>query len=146
MSELVKSLGDNNFELAKPTIGRPSSFTQEKADEICDLLSDGKSLRSVCAMEGMPPKITVLRWLRTNEDFRVQYARAKDESADSHADDITDISDDKSEDPQSRRVRIDARKWVASKLTPKKYGDKLEAKVEHSGGVTLTVGQSDPDL
>lgn len=167
MNELTKSLGDNNHELAKPTIGRPSDFTQELADKICDLLSDGISLRRVCSMESMPSKVTVLRWIRINEEFRNQYTRAKEESADAHGDDILDIADDGTNDwtealdsdgkPTGRmvanhdhinrsRLRVDARKWIASKLKPKKYGDKLEAKVEHSGGVTLTVGQSDPDL
>jgi hypothetical protein len=107
-------------------IGRPSEFNAELGDRICERLADGESLRAVCRSEDMPDKVTVFRWLRTYEDFRNQYARAKDESADALADDILDIADEKLEDPQSRRVRIDARKWIASKLKPKKYGDKLE--------------------
>lgn len=139
-----------------PKIGRPSDYTQELADRICDLLSDGISLRRVCSMESMPAKITVLRWLRIHEDFRTQYARAKEESADTHADDMTDIADDGSNDwtealdkdgePTGRmvpnldhiarsRLRVDTRKWIAAKLKPKKYGEKIEH--EHSGKLSL---------
>jgi hypothetical protein len=63
------------------------------------------------------------------------YARAKEDSADVNADEIREISDNLDEDPNSRRVRIDARKWIAAKLKPRKYGDKIEI------GGTLTLGQ-----
>lgn len=107
-------------------MGRPSDFTQELADRICARLADGDSLRKVCKSEDMPDKATVFRWLRTNEAFCDQYTRAKEESADSWADDIVDIADgEPSADVQRDRLRVDARKWAASKLKPKKYGDKL---------------------
>jgi hypothetical protein len=139
-----------------PKIGRPSDYTQELADRICDLLSDGISLRRVCSMESMPAKITVLKWIRTKEDFAAQYARAKAEAADTYADDMTDIADDGSNDwtealnkdgePTGRmvpnldhiarsRLRVDTRKWIAAKLKPKKYGEKIE--LEHSASDNL---------
>jgi hypothetical protein len=107
-------------------MGRPSDYSQELADVICAQLSDGKSLRSICRQESMPSTTTIFNWLRTNEPFLEQYARAKEESADALADDMLEIADDLSEEAQSRRVRVDTRKWIASKLKPKKYGDKLE--------------------
>jgi hypothetical protein len=117
-----------------------SEFTQEIADTICAQLSDGKSLRSVCRQPEMPALSTVFKWLRVFPSFAEQYARAKDEGADAMAEDIMDISD---EEPRMtinkagaevvdsgyetfRKTRIDVRKWAASKLKPKKYGDKLE--------------------
>lgn len=109
--------------------GRPSIFTQELADRICNLLSEGWSLRKVCELDEMPDKMTVLVWLRTKPDFLSQYTRAKDESADSLADDIEAIAQDVLAgrvDPNAARVAIDAKKWVASKLKPKKYGDKID--------------------
>lgn len=107
-------------------MSRPSEYTQEKADTICGLLSDGMSLRSICRDESMPSVPTVFKWMRDYPEFLNQYARAKGESADAMTEDILEIADDKTEDANSRRVRIDARKWIASKLKPKKYGDKLE--------------------
>lgn len=127
-------------------IGRPSLYSQELADEICSQLSGGKSLRSVCLQESMPSARTVFSWLRDKPDFLQQYEKSKEESSDALADEMIDIADDQEEDAQSRRVRIDTRKWIASKLKPKKYGDKLDAKIEHSGGVTLTIGAVDPNL
>ena len=123
--------------------GRPSKYSKKLSDEICAQLADGKSLRTVCLPDDMPDKATVFRWLRTNEEFRDQYARAKEESADALTDEMLDIADDGSNDWMKRhgkdeedywvvngehvqrsRIRIDTRKWIASKLKPKKYGDK----------------------
>lgn len=125
--------------------GRPSSFTQEIADEICARLSDGQSMRSICREESMPCMTTVFKWLRENEGFAQQYARAKDETADAMSEDILDIADDVTEDPQSRRVRIDARKWIASKLKPKKYGDKLDLNADIKGSLAVTIAAGPKD-
>jgi hypothetical protein len=125
--------------------GRPTDYTQDLADEICSQLSEGKSMHRVCVSDDMPDKRTVFRWLRTNEEFCHQYEAAKAESADFLAEEIIEISDDgtndwmerersdgstyemvNSEHIQRSRLRVDARKWIASKLKPKKYGDKTE--------------------
>jgi len=106
--------------------GRPTTYSKALAARICGQLADGKSLRKVCEPASMPSKSTVFLWLANRDDFSDQYARAKEESADSHADDIIDIADDPEIHPQDKRVRIDARKWLASKLKHRKYGDKLE--------------------
>ena len=132
--------------------GRPSTFTQDLADRICAELAEGRSMRSVLRDDGMPSMTTVFRWLRENETFQQQYARAKEEAADSLADEIVDIADERdgkaimaegeevavvfdSTAVARNRLRIDARKWIAAKLKPKKYGDKLD--LEHSGKVDL---------
>lgn len=117
-------------------MSRPSSFSEEIADDICQRIADGKSLRSICSHEGMPSRESVRRWLADNENFRGQYARAREEQADYYADEIIEIAD-LAEDPQKARVQIDARKWKASKMAPKKYGDK----VEHEHGVTDQFGE-----
>ena len=133
--------------------GRPSDYTQELADQICEQLADGLSLRSVCLAEDMPDKSTVFRWLRTHDEFRDQYERAKAESADALIDEMLDIADDGSNDWMKRsgkdeedywvvngehvqrsRLRLDARKWIASKLKPKKYGDKTTTEVTGADG------------
>ena len=110
-------------------MGRPSEFTQEKADEICDWLENGGSLRGYCKDEAHPGFTTVKRWLREHETFRAQYAQARDDQADTYADAVVEIADDEDIAPEHKRLMIDARKWAAGKLKPKTYGDK----VEHSG-------------
>lgn len=118
-------------------IGRPTDFTQELADLICAELASGKSLRTVCGAENMPDKATVFRWLRQYQPFCDQYTRAKEEGCEAWADEMLDIADstpsvitgmDKSDSARvhAEQLRIDTRKWVLSKLKPKKYGDKLD--------------------
>lgn len=117
-------------------IGRPTIFTQELADEICFQLSQGKSLRSVCRMEGMPAGETIFRWFREKPFFNEQYAKAKQEATDALAEDIQDISDEALEGIQNspsdsarvkaQQLRIDTRKWIMAKMKPKKYGDKVD--------------------
>ncbi len=86
----------------------------------------------------MPTATTVFRWLASDADFREQYTRAREDQADTFVDEIIHIADTV-EDAQAARVRIDARKWVAGKQRPKKYGDKLD--VEHGGTVTVTINK-----
>lgn len=124
-------------------IGRPSEYTQEIGDRICDQIATSHaSLRTVCKPEDMPATVTVLRWLRDFESFRIQYARAKAEQASLGVEEMYEISDDGTNDfyvdektgkikvdhenIQRSRLRVDTRKWVASKLLPKIYGDKLD--------------------
>lgn len=105
--------------------GRPSDYTEDKAQQLCAYLCTGMSLRTACKQKDMPDPKTVYKWMADNPEFLQQYARAKEESADALVEEMLDIADDQEEDAASRRVRIDTRKWIASKLKAKKYGDKL---------------------
>lgn len=126
--------------------GRPSSFTQEVADAICERLADGQSLREICQDEDMPNRATVFRWLAKFKEFSDQYAHAREEQADSLFDEILSIADDGRNDWMEKhgkegenigwqengealrrsQLRIDARKWMAGKLRPKRYGDRTQ--------------------
>jgi hypothetical protein len=136
-------------------MARPTDYNQEIADKICEAISDGQSLRSICSAENMPNKATVFRWLDKHKEFGDQYARARDEQAETLADDIVSIADSagnplmlddvpllKDGEPvmyadasavAHARLKVDARKWVASKLKPKKYGDKIDIDQKVSG-------------
>lgn len=148
-------------------MGRQSTFTQEVADEICERLSDGESLRAICSEDGMPRKATVFRWLGENERFRDQYARAREVQADALFDDVLSIADDSRNDwmrshgeddagwvangdnIRRSQIRIDARKWMAGKLRPKKYGDFKAVELTGADGGPLQVSAallSDEDL
>ncbi|WP_211216090.1 hypothetical protein [Brevundimonas naejangsanensis] len=123
------------------------------ADAICERLADGESLRSICSDDEMPAKSTVFKWLGLIPAFADQYARARETQADSLADDIVDIADNKALEPNDKRVRIDARKWLAGKLRPKAYGDKVavvggdktDAPIRHSHSFDLSAA-SDEEL
>lgn len=121
----------------KQRLGRPSGYSQKLANEICGQLSEGYSLRKILKEDNMPSMATVFNWLSVHEQFLEQYTRAKNETADALAEDIQDIADRtlKGEyDPNAARVAIDAYKWTAAKLKPKKYGEKLD---HTSGGKEL---------
>lgn len=141
--------------------GRPSEYTKEIAIKIFEQISTtSKSLKTICKPEDMPSVRTVLKWLAEGDsaegrpelkEFVRQYAYAKQEQADFLAEEIIEIADDGSNDlmklhgnmvenkevTNRSRLRVDARKWIASKLKPKKYGDRLDVNPE--GGLTIHV-------
>lgn len=130
-------------------IGRPSDYTDEKAAEICDLIASGKALSSICKAEGMPGVTTVFRWLDAHEQFRKDYARAREAQADFLAEETLEIADDSAKDftgegfnsehVQRSRLRVDTRKWWASKVAPKKYGERLDHNVGGNVGLTVNI-------
>lgn len=128
--------------------GRPTKFTRELANDICRRIMNGESLRQICADDHMPDRTTVHAWLSENEEFSNHYAHARDIQADTYADDITAIADEAvdRDTAAAAKVRVDARKWVASKLKPKKYGDKLDLDAHVDGKLTIqTVNYADAD-
>lgn len=124
--------------------GRPSGYTQEIADVICERLANGESLRRICEGEDMPHLATVMRWLGANKDFCEQYARARELQAEFIFDQMAEIADDgtndwmasnapdcegykfNSEHVSRSKLRIDTRKWMLAKMAPRKYGDKQQ--------------------
>lgn len=110
-------------------MSRPSDYTPEIAGRICELLSNGMSLRKICEMDWAPDRVTVFRWIQAHTEFRSQYAQAREAQAETWADELIDLADN-ADDSQKARLQIDTRKWVASKLLPKKYGERQQ--IEHS--------------
>lgn len=106
--------------------GRPSSFTQEVADLICErIIESDYGLEQICAADDLPSVRTVYRWLESNEDFRQEYARAKEVQG--HVQAERGLKEAlTATDAAIGRLKWDARRWTASKLAPKQYGDKLE--------------------
>lgn len=138
--------------------GRPSKYSLELAKEICKLIAHGKSVVSICQKEGMPNYTTVRDWIANNEEFSNLYARAKEDQADYLAEEIIAIADDSSEDElfvdtndgsakrvqnsefiNRSRLRVDTRKWIASKLKPKKYGDRMQVAGDSDAPLTIRI-------
>ena len=125
-------------------VGRPTTYTPELTDKICSLLAEGKSVRYIADLEDMPASSTIFEWLRKIPEFTEQYEKAKEESADALVAEMLDIASEMpmiyEADAEGKmvatkldsagiarnRLRVDVIKWQASKLKPKKYGDKLE--------------------
>lgn len=125
--------------------GRPSMYTTELGLEICKRLAAPESLLSICRDEGMPDRSTVMEWVLTNPEFSNNYMRARDLQTEAFVDEIPDIADNGTNDWMQRqnfdgaevgwhlngeaqarsRLRIDARKWIAGQMKPKKYGNRV---------------------
>ena len=110
-------------------------YSPEVVAELLDRIADGASLRTVCAQDDMPSRQSWRRWMREHPELRDQYAHARADRASARADEIVEIADDEDIPVESRKVRIDARKWEASKLDRASYGDRQQ--VEHSGSLSL---------
>jgi len=138
----------------KKPAGRPSSFTQELADEICDRVIVGEPVRQIALLDHMPAEGTIYRWLVNIPSFQEQYTRAKEAQAERFAEELLEIADDGTNDWIERenergrviktidqeainrsRLRVEARKWLMGKMKPKKYGDHIDVT---SGGEKIT--------
>lgn len=127
-------------------VGRPTKFSKEMAGLICrKVATTTDGLRKICARSpDIPTSETIREWRLDFPEFSAQYAEAKRLQADLLAEEILDISDDDSQDEiidqngnikfnseyvQRSRLRVDSRKWIAAKLMPKVYGDKMQNEV-----------------
>lgn len=125
-------------------------------EEICVRTFDGESMRSICRDPAMPSRERLYRELHENPDFAARYARARDGLYQTWAEEILEIADDGTTDYvakigrngheymavdqehiQRSRLRVDARRWLLSKLMPSQFGDRVDH--QHSGEVTQRV-------
>ena len=126
--------------------GRPSDYTPELADEICLRILDDESLRSICRDPKMPDKTTVLRWLAKHDEFRTQYAQARELQAESGFDDIEDLAASATpETVQVVKLQVDTRKWCLARKAPKKYGDKISQEITGKDGGPVVIQATDLD-
>lgn len=136
-------------ELQEPTPiknreGRPSKYSKKLVVEFCKRIAQGNSLRTVCLAEDMPSANSIFYWFSIHPEFLQQYQRATEARAEAMAEDILDISDDGSNDymiitkgkhsynvedkevTNRSKLRVETRKWLMSKMKPKKYGERLD--------------------
>lgn len=118
-------------------MARPSDFTQEIADEICArVMESDYGLEQICEADDLPSARTVFRWLAAHETFRQQYAHAKETQGHVQADrGLKDALT--ATDASLGRLKFDARKWAASKLAPKQYGEAMQVKHADANGEKL---------
>jgi hypothetical protein len=120
------------------------TYNSELAARVCELMIEGVSLRKICEMQGMPSRRAIFNWLDTNEQFRAKYELARQMQAEWLTHEILTIADDASEDfvinergeqvvnheaINRSRLRVDTRKWIASKILPRQYGDRVTADI-----------------
>ena len=126
-------------------MARPSLYTPELAEHICDLIAKGVPLNRFSEREDVPDDSTVYRWLGAHSEFREMYAHARERMADRFAEEVVTIADEA--DPETMRgieharTRIDARKWAAAKAAPKKYGDLRRTELSGPDGGAIKTEQ-----
>ena len=141
----------------KNPVGAPTTYNTHITSIICIRIAEGESLREIVKTAGMPDRTVIYDWLLRHPEFANQYARAREEQADTLADEIIAIADESPETVEVRdkngkvldikidsgyvnyqRQRIDARKWTAMKLKPKKYGDRVALEGVEDGAAIKT--------
>ena len=127
---------------AKHPGGRPSLYSEELADLICEKLTEGLSLRKICMLDGFPKASAVYTWLDKHPEFADKYTRAREVATEDMLEDILEIADHPELDPNDKRIRIDTRKWAMGKLKPKKYGEKQTLEHGNKDGEALKVDMS----
>lgn len=140
--------GVKKTETTKRKVGRPTKKTDVLMNELCALIAQrGMSVKAACKEVGLNFS-TFWDWLNADIEFANRYARAKELQAEAFADEIVEIADQPPElvvddegaaridsaFVQYQKLRIDSRKWVASKLVPKKYGEKIQQEVTGANG------------
>lgn len=116
-------------------MARPSKYSAAKADAICDRLINGESLRAICEDAEMPDRSTVLRWMNADDDFAAKCAHARLLQADLMDDMILETAQACTpETAIADRVKISAYQWRASKLAPKRYGEKTTTELTGADG------------
>jgi hypothetical protein len=117
-------------------------YSEEVAHEVCEAIASSScGLETICKQNPHFPKpSTIYQWLRKHKKFAEFYARAKQDQITVFIEDIIEISQNKSDDSfiddmtkkrisnpsavQRSRLEIDTKKWLASKLVPKIYGER----------------------
>ena len=139
-----------NLPVVKPKIGRPSKYTKEIAEDICNKLSEGIPLREICRQDGYPAWRTIYDWMRRDSDLSTAIAHARDLGYDNLAEECLHIADNimlgetvsESEDSNGkavvtvsrgdllghRKLQIETRLKLLAKFNPKKYGDSMTHK------------------
>lgn len=149
-------------------MGRKSTYNEKMADVICQEIAQGQSLKKICERDDRPDQKTVFNWLHKYPEFLQKYARAREAQMDAMSEEILEIADTPIEGERTeegtnaeggysktiredmlghRRLQVDARKWLMSKLAPKKYGDKLvtEQSGPDGGPVEMVITWKEPD-
>ena len=122
------------------------AISQQQRDTIITELATGASLRSACITADVASPAKVLKLASEDAQFGEHYAHAREAGYKLLADKLLEVADDDSIEPNSRRIMVDTRKWMLSKMLPKLYGDKLDLSGTLTAQVTLQVTQQDEKL
>lgn len=114
-------------------MSRPTDYTPELAERICQHIAGGESLRSFCRSPGEPHVATVCRWIIKHDEFREQYAHAREAAGYAHGDGVIEVVEavrNGDVDAQTARAMMDGLKWAAERMAPKSHSSRQE--IDHT--------------
>src|ERR1017187_8320776 len=140
--------------------GRPPIQTEKIVKTLCERLSIGRSLNSICKDGDMPCITTVMKWLSSDESFAAKYARAREVQAEYLLDELIEIADTpklgiktvtkdsgvettEGDMIEHRRLQVDVRKWAIARMYPRKYNERLMQ--EKESGELKVIIENSPD-
>jgi hypothetical protein len=142
------------------TRGQRVPYSRDLADTLLERLGAGETMSDICRDPAMPARSSVMRWISEDKDgFGRLYEVAREMQAHELAESILTISDDgrndwmlknaahdagwvaNGENVQRSRLRVDARKWIVSKILPKQYGDVTRNELSGPVGGPIAVRQ-----
>ena len=118
--------------------GRPTMYTHELALAICDALEQGKTLIDIAEPANMPDTSTIRQWMvnNANGEFAAMSARAREAGADALVAEAQRLLDDATRDDiMVVRERVAHLRWRATRLNPRRYGDR--AQIDLSGDLAV---------
>jgi len=101
-------------------------------------MSNGEALTKILKEEDQPDYCVFINWAQSSEDMYKEYARARQIQADYFADQTVEIADSETDNNRARN-RMDARRWHASKIAPRKYGDRVVQEHTGEGGGPIAI-------
>lgn len=142
MAQQITKKSNSDFYVAE--------FDEKMYLEILRRMSNGESATKITRppKTGKPqfPSYSVLMgWVNSSPERFQQYARAKQCQADFYADEIVEIADTDFDNGRARN-RMDARRWHASKMAPRKYGDRVINEIEGEIRAKVDLSALTPDV
>jgi len=120
--------------------GRPEVYSPELAEAVLEGLAEGRALHRICGEPGAPSMTTVFRWLKADPEFAGAYRLAREVQAHRLFDEVGEVAAAAtSRTAYLARVRIDALKWQAARLAPRRFGPKPDDEESEGGGLTVIV-------
>lgn len=127
-------------------VGRPSSYSDDIADDICERMLNGQSLVKICEDECMPSRASVYRWMDARPDFATRCARAREGMADFLVDEIQELADKTTElNVNSQKVKIATKQWRAMKIAPRIYGESSRTELTGENGGPIRIAATTID-
>lgn len=135
-------------------MARPTLYTSEIADEICERIATGETLRAICRSDGMPSYRSVYRWRESDAQFSARFTLAREIGGDVIAEQTLEIADETSNDTietehgekansewiNRSKLRVETRLKLLAVWFPRKYGQRIDVT---SGNESLNLTAED---